>query len=125
MEQIEYALGSSGRSFVVGFGNNPPLRPHHASSSCQDAPAACDWGTFNDPGLNHSINYPHWYHDQYSWLKTGPNPLTLYGALVGGPGDQWSDDISDQRNDFIENEVTLDYNAGFQSTLAGLLAKAC
>ena len=58
-----------------------------------------------------------------TWI--GPNPHTLYGALVGGPGDQWSDDISDQRNDYIENEVTLDYNAGFQSTLAGLLAKAC
>ena len=54
-----------------------------------------------------------------------PNPHTLYGALVGGPGDQSSDDISDQRNDYIENEVTLDYNAGFQSTLAGLLARAC
>ena len=55
----------------------------------------------------------------------GPNTHTLYGALVGGPGSQWSDDISDARDDYIESEVTLGYNAGFQSSLAGLLAKSC
>ena len=104
LEQINYALGSSGRSFVVGFGNNPPQRPHHSSSSCPDAPAVCDWDNFNMPG---------------------PNTHTLYGALVGGPGSQGSDDIADKRDDYITNEVTLDYNAGFQSALAGLLDKAC
>lgn len=31
-QQIDYALGSTGRSFVVGFGVNPPQRPHHTSS---------------------------------------------------------------------------------------------
>ena len=30
--QIDYMLGSSGRSFVVGFGENPPQRPHHAAA---------------------------------------------------------------------------------------------
>lgn len=29
MCQIHYALGDTGRSFVVGFGVNPPTRPHH------------------------------------------------------------------------------------------------
>lgn len=29
--QIGYALGDTGRSFVVGFGTNPPQRPHHRS----------------------------------------------------------------------------------------------
>ena len=28
-QQIDYALGSTGRSFVVGFGNNPPVKCHH------------------------------------------------------------------------------------------------
>lgn len=28
-KQIDYALGSTGRSFVVGFGVNPPLSCHH------------------------------------------------------------------------------------------------
>lgn len=27
--QIGYALGDTGRSFVVGFGVNPPTQPHH------------------------------------------------------------------------------------------------
>ncbi len=31
-QQIDYMLGSTGRSFVVGFGQNPPQRPHHTSS---------------------------------------------------------------------------------------------
>lgn len=30
-QQIHYALGDTGRSFVVGFGVNPPVKPHHAS----------------------------------------------------------------------------------------------
>lgn len=32
--QLGYALGDTGRSFVVGFGKNPPKQPHHRSSSC-------------------------------------------------------------------------------------------
>ena len=27
--QIDYMLGDSGRSYVIGFGNNYPKRPHH------------------------------------------------------------------------------------------------
>ena len=30
-KQIDYALGDGGRSYVVGFGTNPPVRPHHRS----------------------------------------------------------------------------------------------
>jgi len=30
--QIDYALGSTGRSFVVGFGVNPPTHPHHCAA---------------------------------------------------------------------------------------------
>jgi hypothetical protein len=29
--QINYILGDAGRSFVVGYGNNPPTHPHHRS----------------------------------------------------------------------------------------------
>jgi hypothetical protein len=38
-KQMNYILGDTGRSYVVGFGNNPPVRPHHASSSCPDMPS--------------------------------------------------------------------------------------
>merc|ERR1711976_392242 len=102
VSQINYCLGDTGRSFQVGFGNNPPQRPHHKASSClNDGP--CSW-------------------DQYN--SGEPNPYELTGALVGGPkaaNDQYHDD----RKDYIMNEVTLDYNAGFQTALAGLKARKC
>ncbi|CAH1790308.1 unnamed protein product [Owenia fusiformis] len=97
LSQVNYMLGDGGRSYVVGFGNNPPLRPHHASSSCPWRPAPCSWNDYNNPA---------------------PNPHTLYGALVGGPGQY--DDYEDRRNDYVKNEVATDYNAGFQGALAGL-----
>lgn len=46
-----------------------------------------------------------------------PNPHVLYGALVGGPGK--NDDYNDKRTDYVTNEVACDYNAGFQSAVAG------
>jgi hypothetical protein len=50
-----------------------------------------------------------------------PNPQVLLGGLVGGPdiNDNWVDD----RGDYVKNEVALDYNAGFQASVAGLIAK--
>jgi len=30
-QQIDYMLGDSGRSYVVGFGYNYPKQPHHAA----------------------------------------------------------------------------------------------
>lgn len=67
-------------------------------SSCPNRPASCDWNSYNSPQ---------------------PNPQLLIGALVGGP-DQY-DNYDDQRSDYIKNEVATDYNAGFQSAVAGLL----
>ena len=46
-----------------------------------------------------------------------PNPNVLMGALVGGP--DASDNYADKRDDYIQNEVACDYNAGFQSAVAG------
>ncbi|XP_055958520.1 endoglucanase E-4-like [Patella vulgata] len=98
MSQIHYALGDAGRSYVVGFGKNPPTQPHHRASSCPMLPAPCGSDAQRNPG---------------------PNPHTLYGALVGGPGK--NDDYVDERKDYTKNEVACDYNAGFQSAVAGLL----
>lgn len=66
-------------------------------SSCPYPPAGCSWNEFN---------------------SGGPNPQVLKGALVGGPGQ--NDEYADSRKDYTKNEVTCDYNAGFQSALAGL-----
>nr|XP_011421782.2 endoglucanase E-4 [Crassostrea gigas] len=95
--QINYALGDAGRSFVCGFGVNPPEQPHHRGASCPTLPAPCSWA------------------DQ---TKHAPNPHVLYGALVGGPDGH--DSYRDSRLDFQSNEVACDYNAGFQSAVAGL-----
>ena len=31
-KQMHYILGDTGRSYVCGFGVNPPVRPHHRAS---------------------------------------------------------------------------------------------
>ena len=90
-------------SYVVGYGNNYPKRPHHRASACPNPPARCDWEIQKGPQDNTHI---------------------LYGALVGGPknaNDYWKDD----RMDYIMNEVATDYNAGFQGAIAGLYLKTC
>jgi endoglucanase len=72
--QMNYILGDgAGHSYVVGWGNDPPQKPHHRAASCPDRPAKCDW-------------------DNYQ--SQDPNPQVLNGALVGGPNqnDVWWDD---------------------------------
>ncbi|CAK8687141.1 uncharacterized protein LOC143448311 [Clavelina lepadiformis] len=96
-QQIGYILGRTGRSFVVGFGENPPTKIFHESSYCPSPPAECG-DAFNEGT---------------------PNAHILYGALVGGPNSQ--DLFQDQRGNQQQSSVAIDYNAGFQSALAGLL----
>ncbi len=92
--QADYALGSSGRSYVVGFGENPPEHPHHRTSQG----SYCD--NMNEPGEARH---------------------TLYGALVGGPDS--SDGYSDTVSDYNKNEVACDYNAGFTGLLAAMYSR--
>lgn len=98
-EQVGLMLGDAGRSYVVGFGINPPKRPHHKAASCPDSPASCGWDQLN---------------------TADPNPHVLNGALVGGP--DANGNYQDVRTDYVKNEVTCDYNSGFQSAVAGLLS---
>ena len=61
--------------------------------------------------------------DAYAYIDPGTGSIViqaLIGALVGGPGEY--DQYDDKRTDYISNEVTTDYNAGFQSALAGLIS---
>lgn len=94
VSQADYALGSSGRSFVCGFGENSPEHPHHRTSQG----SYCD--NMNEPGEARH---------------------TLYGALVGGP--DASDNYTDTVTDYCMNEVACDYNAGFTGLLAALYSK--
>lgn len=94
--QVDYILGNNPhhRSFVCGYGVNPPIAPHHRASH---------GSTRND------IDVP--VYNQY----------TLYGALVGGVGHD--DAYSDERRNYRSNEVALDYNSAFTGVLAGLQAR--
>ena len=94
VSQANYALGSSGRSYVVGFGENPPTHPHHRT--CQ--------GSYCD-NMNEPSEFRH----------------TLYGALVGGP--DASDSYTDTVTDYCKNEVACDYNAGFTGLMAAMYSK--
>ncbi|MEM6631135.1 MAG: glycoside hydrolase family 9 protein [Bacteroidota bacterium] len=94
VNQINYALGNNpaNRSFVVGFGNNPPKNPHHRTAH----------GTWTN-NLRNPEESRH----------------ILYGALVGGP--DLSDTYVDDRGDYIANEVATDYNACFSGALAKMV----
>nr|BAF38757.1 cellulase [Corbicula japonica] len=96
MSQINYLLGDNKLhiSYEIGFGSKYPQHPHHRGSSCPTTTTQCSIG------------------------DTGPNPNLLKGGLVGGPDN--SDNYDDRRDDYVKNEVACDYNAGFQSALAGL-----
>ncbi|XP_045614940.1 LOW QUALITY PROTEIN: uncharacterized protein [Procambarus clarkii] len=98
-KQIDLLLGDAGHSFVVGYGVDSPQRPHHRSSSCPWPPASCT--------------------DGWAQQQPGPNPHVLYGALVGGPAEDGT--YSDDRNDYVHNEVACDYNAAFTGALAALV----
>jgi hypothetical protein len=93
--QVDFALGNNElkRSYVCGFGVNPPVKPHHRSMH----------GAYLDDNGRTPANSRH----------------VLFGALVGGPGQDGS--YVDDRLDAVKNEVTTDYNAGFSSALARLV----
>ncbi|HET9958015.1 MAG TPA: glycoside hydrolase family 9 protein [Polyangiaceae bacterium] len=92
--QADYALGSTGRSFEIGYGVNPPEHPHHRTA-----------------------------HSSWADSQTVPEKHrhTLVGALVGGPDSK--DVYEDKIDNFINNEVACDYNAGFVGLLGKLTEK--
>ena len=103
--QLNYILGRnpSNRSYVTGFGRDPPVRIHHRGASGLDGFCA------------------------FSRLRDEPNRYPLLGALVGGPycgevgAERWEcDGYQDRREDVVRNEVAIDYNAGLVAALAAL-----
>ena len=95
--QINYLLGDNPNNFSyqIGFGDNFPQNPHHRGAH---------------GSLNNNIN-------------GGETKHILYGALVGGPSQADDSAYNDRRDDYIANEVTTDYNAGFTGALAYLANK--
>ncbi len=98
LSQLQYAMGDNeyGRSFIVGFGNNPPAHPHHTNA---------------------------YGHDALDWDLSRPFKFSLDGALVGGPtvGSLYSvtsPGYQDDIEDYIGNEVTIDFNSGLLGVAA-------
>ncbi len=89
--QVDYALGSSGRSYVIGYGDNYPQNPHHRTAH----------GSYAN-NIGEPANTRH----------------VLYGALVGGPNSD--DSYDDNRSNYQNGEVATDYNAGFTGALVKL-----
>jgi hypothetical protein len=92
ISQVNYILGDNPRrsSYVIGFGNNSPTNPHHRNAHGSIS------GNIKEP-----VDTKH----------------ILFGALVGGPSKP-NDDYHDVRNNYVENEVSCDYNAGFTGAMA-------
>ena len=88
--QVDYILGDNPRnySYMVGFGENYPQRPHHRGSA---------------PNL--------------SGDATTVQENILYGAVVGGPNEANDYAHYDRRDDWVTNEVGTSYNAPFASAL--------
>ena len=94
--QINYVLGDNplNQSYVVGYGENSPKNAHHRT-------AHASWK--NDLAI------------------PDENRHILYGALVGGPTQDGA--YEDDRQNFINNEVATDYNAGFTAILCKMIDK--
>lgn len=110
---------------MVGYGNNPPTRPHHRAASCPDRPASCTYDSaFNAPGPNPQVGavvvgmgapsascccmlccggmdgfklQPTLIH-ALPHATSFPTAQVVAGALVGGPNS--SDQYEDKRSDF-------------------------
>ena len=102
---MDYIMGSTGRSFVTGWGVNPPKRPHHRTSSC----AYVLEGELCDR--------VHWEQKNLTFANVLP------GGLVAGPDnvlDEWVDD----HHNFETSEVANDFNAALVSGARALRRNA-
>ncbi|KAM7275282.1 hypothetical protein ACFE04_017148 [Oxalis oulophora] len=104
-QQIDYILGKNpeGRSYMVGFGTNPPQQAHHRGASVPLSDCNKD--------IACGESFMHWFK------KDVPNPNELTGAIVGGP--DRNDKFSDKRWDSSNTEPCTYVN----SLAVGVLAK--
>ncbi len=94
--QVNYALGDNpdNFSYLCGYGSDYPKNPHHRTA------------------------HGSWKNDL---AIPATNRHILYGALVGGPTQTGA--YEDDRQNYINNEVATDYNAGFTAMLCKMVDK--
>lgn len=102
---MDYLLGNNPRqrSYMVGFGHNPPTQAHHRGASVPRLP--------DNMASNCAMSFVNYYN------KDTPNPHELTGAIVGGP-DKF-DNFNDKRWDSPKTEPCTYVN----SLAVGVLAK--
>lgn len=102
---MDYILGDNpkSRSYMVGFGKNPPTQAHHRGASVPklppNAPVSCP------------MSFVNWYN------VDKPNPNELTGAILGGPDK--NDEFIDKRTNSSMTEPCTYIN----SCAVGVLAK--
>ncbi|XP_058185767.1 endoglucanase 16 [Rhododendron vialii] len=109
-QQMDYLLGKNprDRSYMVGFGQNPPKQAHHRGASVPKLSAT------NIDAVNCPMSFVNWYN------KNTPNPNELTGAIVGGP-DRY-DNFQDLRSESAMTEPTTYTNSLAIGALAKLAA---
>ncbi|EOY30058.1 Glycoside hydrolase family 9 - like 10 [Theobroma cacao] len=105
-QQMDYILGKNpeGRSYMVGFGNNPPKQAHHRGASVPVSEANLEVGC--------PMSFVRWYN------KDVPNPNELTGAILGGPDKQ--DHFTDLRWTSVYTEPCTYVNSQAVAPLAKL-----
>ncbi len=100
--QMDFILGQNPANtcLVIGYAANSAKNPHHRAAS-----------GFNSYNEFNGENHPQ---------SISPNGHSLIGALVGGPTDASGGGYVDDMNDYVANEVAIDYNAGLVGAAAGL-----
>lgn len=108
--QMNYILGQNPANtcFVTGFASNSSKNVHHRAAS-----GYTSYEQFNGNGWQDSKDHMNPFA-QYS-----SNSHNLVGALAGGPCDAGGS-YHDNMNDYVCNEVAIDYNAGLVGAAAGL-----
>lgn len=103
--QVDYVLGKNpmGRSYMVGFGKNPPTQAHHRGASVPEMSP--------DKEVDCPMSFVYWYN------KDVANVNELTGAIVGGP------DRNDQFEDKRSNSAMTEPTTYTNSVLIGVLAK--
>jgi len=103
---MDYLLGKNpeGRSYMVGFGKNPPTQAHHRGAS---VPALKK----GEEEVNCGMSFVKWFK------KDEPNIHELTGAIVGGP------DIGDKFKDKRWESPYTEPCTYVNSLAAGVLAK--
>ncbi|XP_012077550.1 endoglucanase 16 [Jatropha curcas] len=104
-KQMDYLLGDNPqkRSYMVGFGHNPPTEPHHRGASVPMCDANLE--------VPCPMSFVNWFN------KPGPNPNELTGAFVGGP---------DKHDGFVDKRSSSTYTEPctyVNSIAVGVLAK--